>query len=55
MSWKSWSLNILEPSGAQRACYGIPAKLHDVTFQTQILLIIDPVITEMPGVKLINH
>jgi len=22
MSWKSWSLNLLEPSGPHRACYG---------------------------------
>ena len=24
MSWKSWSLNLLEPSGPHRACYGSP-------------------------------
>jgi len=24
MSWKSGSLNLLEPSGPHRACYGIP-------------------------------
>jgi hypothetical protein len=22
MSWKSWSLNLLEPSGSHRVCYG---------------------------------
>ena len=27
MSWKSWSLNLLEPSGPHRACYGTPLPL----------------------------
>jgi hypothetical protein len=29
MSWKSGSLNFLEPSGPQRACYGTPLPFID--------------------------
>ena len=28
MSWKSWSLNLLETSGPHRACYGSPLLLY---------------------------
>jgi hypothetical protein len=28
MSWKSGSLNLLEPSGPHRACYGTPLPLN---------------------------